>query len=101
MSWSRKSRKSRGVIVSRTSSWPMSRRWIAMMRPSRWTTCPICFSGTVLAAQHVQHRVELPQDLLEPQLVGLVHDDEQVLVVGGLADLLADEMLGVEELVEA
>ena len=35
----------------------------------------------VVGAEQLDHVVELPQDLLEPQLVDLVHDDEQQLVV--------------------
>ena len=40
------------------------------------------------------------QDLLEPQLVGLVHDHEQHLVVGGLALLRALERLAAEQPLE-
>ena len=43
-----------------------------------------------------EHRVELPQDLFEPQLVSLMNDDEEHLVVGrpameGALQLLASE----------
>src|SRR5262249_19418771 len=44
-----------------------------------------------------EHRVELPQDLFEPQLVSLMNDDEEHLVVGrpamegGAPQLLASE----------
>src|SRR5262249_54552932 len=44
-----------------------------------------------------EHRIELPQDLFEPQLIGLMNDDEEHLVVGrpaveqGALQLLASE----------
>ena len=44
--------------------------------------------------------VELVQDLLEPQLVGLVHDDEQHLVVRRPAVPRALRLLGGEQPVE-
>jgi hypothetical protein len=37
----------------------------------------------VVAEEEVPHGFELEEDLLEPELVGLVQDDEQQLVVGG------------------
>src|SRR5437867_13319739 len=47
------------------------------------------------SAQDLEDRVELRQDLLEPQLEGLVHDDEQHLVVR-LAARLLRRLQGVE-----
>jgi hypothetical protein len=48
------------------------------------------------AVEHqVPHRRQLVQQLAEPQLVGLVHGDEQQLVVGGrvgLGDLLGQQL---------
>ncbi len=53
-----------------------------------------------VVAEEGQHRVELVQDLLEPELVGLVHHDEQHLVVGGPAVGEALGRLAREELIE-
>jgi len=47
-----------------------------------------------------EHRVELPEDLLEPQLVRLMDDDEQHLVVDGGTVLLALEFLALEQAVQ-
>ena len=49
------------------------------------------------ARKSVDHRVQLVQDLLEPQLVDLVHDDEQQLVVRRASVLGALGMLAVEQ----
>ena len=38
-----------------------------------------------VAGEDALHMVELVQDLLEPELVGLVDDDEEHLVMGRLA----------------
>ena len=53
-----------------------------------------------VVAEEAHHRVQLVQDLLEPELVGLVHHDEEHLVVGGSARLGAFRGLAREELVE-
>src|SRR5262249_34015211 len=53
----------------------------------------------VLAEQRA-HGVELVEDLLEPELVGLVDDDEEHLVVGGLAVGRALGLLAREQPVE-
>ena len=66
------------------------------MRPNRRTACPSFLLRDERASKGREHRVELPQDLLEPQLVGLMNDDEEHLVVGrpameGALHLLASE----------
>ena len=61
---------------------------------------PTARSSTRLGGEHALHGVELEQDLLEPQLVGLVHDDEQHLVMRRPPGLLAFAGLQVEQLVE-
>jgi len=53
--------------------------------------------GHDLPAHHRQHVVELEDDLLEPQLEGLVDDDEQQLVVGRW---VAQRLLGGQQLIE-
>src|SRR5207249_4184705 len=92
MSTSRNSRKSSGVIVSRTSIWSVRSRWILVIR-MRWATT----SPMSVPAHHRQHGVELEEDLLEPQLERLVHDDEQHLVVGRG---VGQRHLGRQQLVE-
>ena len=51
------------------------------MRPQCRTACPsfLLRDGDL---ENREHRVELPQDLFEPQLVSLMNDDEEHLVVG-------------------
>jgi hypothetical protein len=51
-------------------------------------------------AEDPPHLVELPEDLLEPKLVGLMDDDEEHLVVDRVPRLCALQVLGVEELVQ-
>jgi hypothetical protein len=53
-----------------------------------------------LAAEIRLDAVELVQDLLEPQLVGLVHDDEQHLVVRGPAMARALRRLRGQQAIE-
>ena len=65
------------------------------MRPQR-DRLPEFFLRDERASKGREHRVELPQDLFEPQLVGLMNDDEEHLVVGrpameGALQLLASE----------
>ena len=50
--------------------------------------------------EELHHKVELVQNLLEPKLVGLVHDDEQHLIVGRLAVIFTLHVLGIEQFVE-
>ena len=82
-SMSRKSRKSRGVMVSSTWSWSIRIFSISTMRCRRATAIPMLALVHRLLAEEVEERVQLVQDLLEPQLVDLVDHDEEHLVVGG------------------
>ncbi len=52
------------------------------------------------AGEDVDDGVELVEDLLEPQLVRLVDDDEQQLVVGVAAVLVADRLLARQQPIE-
>jgi hypothetical protein len=54
----------------------------------------------VLAGKQALDLVELEQDLLEPQLVGLVHDNEQHLVMGRPAQPGAFGRLAGQQLIE-
>ena len=52
------------------------------------------------ADEDVTHQVQLEQDLLEPQLVGLVDDDEQHLVIAVLRRGETLWMLAVQDFIE-
>ena len=56
-------------------------------RCSRCRASQVCRCHRVAAQHRVPDRGQLVQQLLEPQLVGLMHDDEQQLVVRRRADL--------------
>ena len=90
---SRNDRNSSGVIVSRMSSCATSTFRIVRIRFS--VCCARCGVAGARAAHHV---IELVQELLEPQLVDLVNDDEEHLVVLGP---LRARLLQREELVDA
>ena len=57
-------------------------------------------SSTESARNRAQDRVDLVEDLLEPQLVRLVNDHEEHLVVGGLAVFHALGRLAGEQPIE-
>jgi len=50
--------------------------------------------------EELEQEVDFMEYLLEPQLVGLVHDDEQHFVVRWITLRLAPHMLTIKELVE-
>ena len=80
--------------------WSIRIRWIATIRSRRETTRPISRSGIDGPAEDLEDILELVEDLLEPQLVGLVHDDEQQLVVGFVAEPRRLRCLAAEQAVE-
>ena len=68
--------------------------------PESQDRLPELFLRDERASKGREHRVELPQDLLEPQLVGLMDDDEEHLVVGGPAMEGALHLLRSEQPIE-
>ena len=85
-------RNSSGVIVSRMSSCATSTFRIVRIRFS--VCCARCDSS---ASSSAHDAIELVQQLLEPQLVDLVNDDEEHLVVLGP---LGARLLQREQLVD-
>ena len=69
--------------------------------PQSQDRLPELFFRNRRASKGLEHGVELPQDLLEPQLVGLMDDDEEHLVVGGPAAEGALHLLGAEQPIES
>ena len=70
------------------------------MRPQSQDRLPELLLRDGRASKGREHRVELPQDLLEPQLVGLMNDDEEHLVVGRPAMEGALHLLAAEQPIE-
>ena len=70
------------------------------MRPQPQDRLPELLLRDGRASKGREHRVELPQDLLEPQLVGLMNDDEEHLVVGRPAMEGALQLLAAEQPIE-
>jgi hypothetical protein len=56
--------------------------------------------GDPLLAHYGEDGIELEEDLLEPQLEGLVDHDEEELVVGRLHTVATERLLGAEQAVQ-
>ena len=75
---SRNERNWSGVIVSRTSTWATSVLRILRTRLSRWRAVSVSPASSARCTAD-----QLVAELLEPELVDLVDDDEQQLIVLG------------------